>query len=61
MFWIPIIPKTKKTTLTVNNIVFDPSLKRFCMHHVCNLKYIGKLECFSHQPSFLVLFPCDSI
>ena len=61
MFWIPVIPKTKKTTSTVNNIVFDPSLKRFCMHDVCNLKYVGKLECLSHKPSFLVLFACDSI
>ena len=51
MFPIPVIPKTKKTTSTVNNIVFDPSLKRFCMHDVCNVKYKGKLECLSHKPS----------
>ena len=38
MFPIPIIPETKKTTSTVNNIVFDQSLKRFCMRDVCNLK-----------------------
>ena len=58
MFRIPFISKTKKTT--VNNIVFDPSLKRFCMHDVCNLKYVGKLECLSHKLSFLLLFACDS-
>ena len=50
-----MIPKTKKTTSTANNIVFDPSLKRFCMNDVCNLKYIGKLACLSHKPSFLHL------
>ena len=61
MFLIPVIPKTKKTTSTVNNIVFDPSLKIFCMHYVCNLKYEGKLECLRHKPLFLVLFTCDSI
>ena len=61
MFRIPVIPKTKKTTSTINNIVFDPSLKGFCMHDVCNLKYVGKLECLSHKPSFLVLFTCDSM
>ena len=61
MFRIPVIPKTKKTTSTVNNIVFDPSLKRFCMNDVCNLKYIGKLACLSHKPSFLALIACDSI
>ena len=60
MFRIPVIPKTKKTTSTVNNIVFDLSLKTFCMH-VYNLKYVGKLECHSHKPSFLVLFGSDSI
>ena len=56
MFRIPVIPKTKKTTSTVNNIAFDPSLKRFCMRDVCNLKYVGKLECISHKPLFLALF-----
>ena len=62
MFQILVIPKTKKTTSIVNNIVFDPpSLKRFFMHDVCNLKYVGKLECLSHKPSFLVLSVCDSI
>ena len=61
MFRIPVIPKTKKATSTVNNIVFDLSLKRFCMHHVSNLKYVSKFECLSHKPSFLVLFACDSI
>ena len=62
MFQILVIPKTKKTTSIVNNIVFDPpSLKRFFMHDVCNLKYVGILECLSHKPSFLVLFVCDSI
>ena len=58
---IPVIPKTKKATLTVNNIVFDPSLKTVCMHDVYNLKYVVKLECLSHKPLFLVLFACDSI
>ena len=61
MFQIPVILKLKKTTSTVNNIVFDPALKRFCMHDVCNLKYVGKLKCLSHKPSFLVLFACGSI
>ena len=61
MFCIPVIPKTKTTTSTGNNIVLNPSLKRFCMHDVCNLKYVGKLECLCHKPSFLVLFACDSI
>ena len=61
MFLIPVIQKTKKTTSTVNNIVFGPSLKIFCMHYVCNLKYEGKLECLRHKPLFLVLFTCDSI
>ena len=53
--------ESKKTTSTVNNIVFDRILKRFCMYDVCNLKYVGKLECLSHKPSFLVLFAWDSI
>ena len=61
MFQIPVIPKTKKTTSTVNKIVFDPSLKRFCTHDVCNLKYVVKSECLSHKSSFLVLFTCDSV
>ena len=61
MFRIPVIPKTKKTTSTVINIVFDPSMKRFCMNDVCNLKYVGKLECHSHKPSFLALIVRDSI
>ena len=61
MFRIPVIPKTKKTTSIVNNIVFDLLLKRFYMHDVCNSKYVVKLECFSHKSSFLVLFACDSI
>ena len=56
-----MIPKTKKTTSTVINIVFDPSMKRFCMNDVCNLKYVGKLECHSHKPSFLALIVRDSI
>ena len=61
MFLIPVIPKTKKATSTVNNIVFGPSLKIFCMHYVCNLKYKGKLECLPYKSLFLVLFACDSI
>ena len=60
MFPIPVIPKTKKTTSTVDNIVSDLSLERFCMH-VCNLKWVGKIECLKHKPSFLVLFACGSI
>ena len=52
MFPIPVIPKTKKTTSTVDNIVSDLSLERFCMH-VCNLKWVGKIECLKHKPSFL--------
>ena len=39
----------------------NPYFKRFCVHDVCNLKYVGKLECLSHKPSILVLFVCDSI
>ena len=61
MLWIPVIPKTKKTTSTVNNMVFDPFLKRFCLQDVRNLKCAGKLECLNHKPSFLVLLACDSI
>ena len=61
MFRIPVIPKTYKTTLIVSNIVLDPSLKRFYMHDLCNLRNVGKLECVSHKPSCLVLFACDSI
>ena len=61
MFRIPVIPKTKKATSTVNNIIFDPSLKIFCMHDVSNLKHVRKFECLSHKPSFLVLFACYSI
>ena len=38
-----------------DNIIFDLYLERFCMHDVCNLKYVGKLEFLSHKPSFLVL------
>ena len=53
---IPVIPKTKETTLTVNNIVFDPSLKTVCMHDVYNLKYVVKLECLSHKPLFFGTF-----
>ena len=49
MFQVPVIPKTKKTTSTVNNIIFDPCLKRFCMHDVRNLKFVGKLECLSQN------------
>ena len=60
MFRIPFILKTKKTTSIVNNIVFDPS-SSFCMHDVCNLKYVGNLKCLSHKPSFLVLFACGLI
>ena len=44
-----------------DNIIFDLYLKRFCMHDVCNLKYVGKSEFLSHKPLFLVLSACDSI
>ena len=44
-----------------DNIIFDLYLKRLCMHDVCNLKYVCKLECLSHKPSLLVLCACDSI